>query len=105
MAGGHEEADLDQEPARPAEMLHTDLEQRIENGHHEEKAGDAAREQLEHPLRRHARQSRGETLGMGLPVGQSAESLGEVGKFALGYARAAPVGMLPAGLFDKAVLP
>ena len=42
---------------------------------------------------------------MGLPVGQSAESLGEVGKFALGYARAAPVGMLLAGLFDKAVLP
>src|SRR3984893_16682871 len=42
---------------------------------------------------------------MGLPVGQSAENLGEVGKFALGYARAAPVGMLLAGLFDKAVLP
>ena len=42
---------------------------------------------------------------MGLPVGQSAESLGEVGKFALGYARAAPVGMLLAGLFDKALIP
>ena len=42
---------------------------------------------------------------MGLPVAQSAKSLGEVGKFALGYARAAPVGMLLAGLFDKAVLP
>jgi transglutaminase superfamily protein len=42
---------------------------------------------------------------MGLPVAQSAESLGEFGKFALGYARAAPVGMLLAGLFDKAVLP
>jgi hypothetical protein len=46
-------------------VLHADLEQRIENGHHEEEAGDAAREQLEHPLRRHARQSRGETLGHG----------------------------------------
>jgi hypothetical protein len=42
---------------------------------------------------------------MGLPVGQSAESLGEVRKFALGYACAAPVGMLLAGLFDKAVRP
>jgi hypothetical protein len=42
---------------------------------------------------------------MGLPVGQSAECIGEVGKFALGSARAAPVGMLLAGLFDKAVFP
>ena len=42
---------------------------------------------------------------MSLPVGQSAECIGEVGKFTIGYARAAPVGMLMAGPFDKAVIP
>ena len=37
---------------------------------------------------------------MGLPVGQSAECLGEVRKFVPGYARIAPFGMLPLDLFE-----